>query len=114
MLQVTVHHEADAGVERQMRRLPCVAIGVQWQILLEIQEQDSPEKPEEIDCQECFQETFPTHLHIRVDAAQPENKTFHRSHEVQPGLLSFIYFCDVHSQRIRQNDHQYYLRDATY
>ena len=113
MLQVTVHHETDTGIKRQVRRLARIAVGVQRQVLLEIQQEHSPEKPKQVNGQQCFEEALPTHFHVRVDAAQFKNPSFHRGHEVQAGLLPFINFCNVLPQRVGQHDHEYYLRDAT-
>ena len=51
------------------------------------------EKPKQVNGQQCFEEALPTHFHVRVDAAQFKNPSFHRGDEVQAGLLPFINFA---------------------
>ena len=102
MLQVAVHHERDAGVERQIGRLSGVAVGIERQPALTYQQEHAPEEPEEVDGQQGLEKLFPVHLLRGVDAADAVDEPFDGSHEVEPCALPFVYFGNVASQRIAE------------
>ena len=61
MLQITVYHETDTGVERLIGGLSHIPIRVQRQMPLEDQKEHSPEEPKQVDRQQCHQEFLPVH-----------------------------------------------------
>ena len=111
MLQVTVHHERNAGIEGQIGRLARVAVGIHRQIALEHQQQHAPEEPEEVDRQERFEELFPVHLHGRVDAAEAVDGPFDGSHEVEPRAFAAVDFGNVTPQRVAERHQKGPLQD---
>ena len=111
MLQVAVDHERDTGVERQIGRLPGVAVGVERQPALENQQQHAPEEPEEVDHQQRLEKLFPVHLLRGVDTAHAVDEPFDRSHEVEPRALTSVYFGNVASQRIAKHHQSHPLQD---
>ena len=111
MLQVAVHQEADAGIERLVGRLARVAVRVQRQDALGHEQNHAPQEPEQIDGQQGPEELFPVHLLVGIDAGKTVNPPFDRSHEVERRFFSLIYFCDVASERVTERDQQRQLQD---
>ena len=111
MLQVAVHQEADAGIERLVGRLARVAVRVQRQDALDHEQNHAPQEPEQIDGQQGPEELFPVHLFVGIDAGKTVNPPFDRSHEVERRFFSLIYFCDVASERVTERDQQRQLQD---
>ena len=103
MLQVTVHHERNAGIEGQIGRLARVAVGIHRQIALEHQQQHAPEEPEEVHHEQCLEELLPIHFLVLADAAHLVDSALEGSHEVEPRALPAIYFGNVASQRIAEH-----------
>lgn len=110
MLQVAVHQEADAGIERLVGRLPGLPSGFSGG-RLGPRAESAPQEPEQIDGQQGPEELFPVHLLVGIDAGKTVNPPFDRSHEVERRFFSLIYFCDVASERVTERDQQRQLQD---
>ena len=103
MLEVAVHHERNAGVERQVGGLVGIAVGIERQPALAAEQHHAPEKPEEIDHQQRFEKFLPVHILVGIDAADLVNASFERSHEIEPRTLAAVDFGNVTSQRIAKH-----------
>ena len=111
MLQVTVHHERDAGVERQIGSLSRVAVRIERQPTLAAEQHHAPHEPEKVDHQQGLEELLPVHFLLRVDHAELVHPFFYGSHEVEPRALALVHFGHVASQRIAEHDQGHPLQN---
>ena len=98
MLQVAVHHEADDGVEGEVRRHASIAIGVQWQSALPQEHEEAVDEPQRIDGEQGTQVLFPVHLAVRFHTGELVDAAFQWQQEVAPVIFSLVDACDVASQ----------------
>jgi hypothetical protein len=68
MLQVTVYHKTDAGIECLVGSLRTITIRIQRQPSLTDQQHHSPDKPESIQYQQRLEELLPVHFFIGINA----------------------------------------------
>jgi hypothetical protein len=113
VLQVTVNHETNTRVERQIWTLSAVPIRIQRKISLRYQQDHTPEEPKYVYNKQRFQECLPIHLFIGVDTRQFVNKSFNWSHETHAVVSILIHLGDMLSQRVTDNQQQQYLQCYT-
>ena len=113
VLQVTVNHETNTRVERQIWTLSAVPIRIQRKISLRYQQDHTPEEPKYVYNKQRFQEYLPIHLFIGVDTRQLVNKSFNWSHETHAVVSLLIHLGDMLSQRVTDNQLQQYLQCYT-
>jgi len=104
-LPVGIGNEADGGVERQVRAQPREALRIEWQPVLEPEDQVEDHEAGDRESEQAKRIADPALAAIRPHAAGGVDHPLERpQHQVEEGALSLPDLGDVAAQRPRQRD----------